>query len=368
MDAGTRRPLVREARLSLVPLPLSLSGMGDLPKSPQRIQFETLARGGQWEPAVNLLSSLAMPEMLPALKVFDAATRSLLTDAARRFLSPGAAVRIQWAAEGVELNRVPEWTPAGLPGDQVTDARTFFLAPPAAPSGNASANRRARVVEVALSQVGAHYLWGAAGATPGRLDGMPGRPGSVMRLPDVLDPGSPVLRSAACDVDGYHVCAGRFSRAGGRVVAPRDKELDEYLLGLNRLQPAAWQPWNGLWPRKMKGRTVTEQIVLGEDCTARKHFDCIGFVNWCLSLAVDGRGVQLGITQFKIPENEKTPHICSPVRLAEARAADIVTRGIDHIGFLDGGGRVVHASQSSDGVIVEAWIPSAWDSPVRYPL
>lgn len=342
--------------------------MTELPKSPQRSQFETLARGGQWESAVNMLSSLAMFEMLPALKVFDAVTRSRLIDAGRRFLSPGAAQRVQWAAEGVEMNRVPDWTPAGLPGDQVTDARNFFLTPLAAPAGTPSPERRLKVIQVALSQVGAHYLWGAAGATPGHLDGMPGRPGSVMRLPDVLDPDAPTLRSAACDVDGYHVCAGRFSRVGGRVVSPRDKELDEYLLGLNRLQPAAWQPWSGLWPRRMKGRTVTEQIVLGEDCTIRKHFDCIGFVNWCLSRVVGGRGVQLGITQFKIPENAKTPHICAPVGSGDVRTADIVTRGVDHIGFLTGDGRVVHASQSSDGVIVETYVASAWDNPVRYPL
>ena len=46
------------------------------PKSPQRMQFESLTQAGQWGPAVNMLSSLAMFEMLPALKVFDAATRS----------------------------------------------------------------------------------------------------------------------------------------------------------------------------------------------------------------------------------------------------------------------------------------------------
>lgn len=337
------------------------------PKSPQRIQFESLAQGSQWEPAVNMLSSLAMFEMLPALEGFGPTARLQLVDAGQRVLLPGAAARVRWAAEGVEMKRVPDWTPPGLPADQVGDARSFFLTPPAATAGGSSAARGARAVEVALSQLGAHYLWGAAGATPGYLDGMPGRPGSVMRLPDVLDP-DPVLRSAACDVDGYHVCAGRFARAGGRVVRPGEKDLDDYLLGLNRTQPNRWEPWNGLWPRKMKGKTVTEQIVLGEDCTTKKHFDCIGFVNWCLSWVLGGRGVQLAITHFKIPATPGAYHLCEPVAAGQARAGDVVARGVDHIGFLTGDGRVVHASQSSDGVIVEAYVPSQWDSPVRYPL
>lgn len=337
-------------------------------KSPQRIQFETFVHGGQWEQAVNMLSSLAMIEMLPALKDFDAATRSRLMDASQKFLVPGAALRIRWAAEGVQMNRTPDWTPPGLPADQIGDANTFFRTPPPAPTGAGSAGRRNRVVEFALSQVGEHYLWGAAGATPGYLDGMPGRPGSVVRLPDAIDPDAPALRSAACDVDGYHVCAGRFQRVGGRVVLPGDKDLADYLLGLNRQQPAQWQPWNGLWPRKMKGKTVTEQIVLAEDCTRKRHFDCIGFVNWCLSRAGGGRGVQLAIAHFKIPPDPKTYHICTPVVSGDERAADIVTHGVDHIGFLTGDGRVVHASQSSDGVIVETYVAGLWDNPVRYPI
>ncbi len=339
-----------------------------LPKSPQRIQFESLTQAGQWEPAVNNLSSLAMFEMLPALKVFDTAVRSRLIDASQRFLSPGAAARVLWAAEGVEMNRAPDWTPPGLPADQIADARNFFLTPLTAPAGAPSSERRAKVVQAALSQLGAHYLWGAAGATPGRLDGMPGRPGSVMRVPDVLDPDTPALRAAACDVDGYHVCAGRFSRAGGRVVSRGDKDLDQYLLGLNRTQPAHWEPWNGFWPRKMKGRTVAEQIVLGEDCTTKKHFDCIGLVNWCLSKVVGGRGVQLAITHFRIPKDPNAHHICAPVSAGDERMGDIVTHGVVHIGFLTGDRRVVHASQSSDGVIVESYLANDWDKPVRYPF
>jgi cell wall-associated NlpC family hydrolase len=334
-------------------------------KSPNWQQFTLDTRAGNWQSAVNYLSSLAMFEMLPALHEFNSSIRSTLMMNADRFLYPGAAKRVKWAAEAVEMGRMPGWQPADLPPDQLQDARRY-LQVLNRPSGlDSSEKKRNALIQLALSQVGSHYLWGAAGATPGFANGMPGRPASVERVPTQLDPASLILRAASCNVSGYHVCAGRFanSEVGGSVAKAYDKDLQDYILKLESQRPENWQPKEGKWwPRLMQGRTVTTQIVWAEDCFGKRHFDCVGFINWCLSAIVGGAGVQLSIEQY-----QEARHMHKVDRGKEQKG-DIVMRGTDHIGFVVGDGRVVHASYSAVGVIVELYAAGTWTDRTRYPL
>ena len=153
---------------------------------------------------------------------------------------------------------------------------------------------RQKVIDLAKTFAGSHYLWGSAGATPGGQDGSPHRPGRVGMSYPSLDPMSPSLNAADCAVSGYYVCAGRFLKApGGRMVPPTDDDLFDYLTCFRR------EGWNvyqlgyaddrrsyflNLTPRKIIGENIDSKyqgkIVWGEDCRWKRHFDCIGFINY----------------------------------------------------------------------------------------
>ena len=216
--------------------------------------------------------------------------------------------------------------------------------------GAVLAQRRQALITEAMRHVGAHYLWGAAGATPGGHDGMPGRPGSVRSVPDRLDAANPCLHAASCAVAGLHVCAGRYKTLGDRVLQPNQMELRQYIEGLRGTPPEQWQPLNTLWPRMMEGSTVTRQIVLGESCVGVRHFDCVGFINYCFS-TVFRQPIQRAIDQWINESPEVTDR--------SDMAGDILTKGNNHIGLALGDGRVVHASQASRGVVIDQ-IGAGW--------
>ena len=202
---------------------------------------------------------------------------------------------------------------------------------------------RMRVIRLAESMVGSHYLWGAAGACPGQSNGSPGRPGSVRLIENRFDPANPYVNAASCSVTDYHVCSGRYREVNGTVVQPTDPNLRTFLSSIEREPPTTWRSPNGLWPRKMQGSTVTTQIVWGESCVGVRHFDCVGFVNYCLSMVLHQR-IQSSIAQY----NRDTTVVQAGERILPA---DILTRGESHIGFATGDGFAIHASESAKGVI-----------------
>jgi cell wall-associated NlpC family hydrolase len=143
---------------------------------------------------------------------------------------------------------------------------------------------------------------------------------------------------------------------GGRVAQSANADLREFLDQIRSQPPALWRSPNGLWPRLMEGKTVTRQIVWGEDCRTVRHFDCIGFVNYCFSLALN-RSVQDSIDGYNRHTRDVTDQ-------ATVLAADVLTRGTHHIGLAMGDGRVVHASQSSRGVVIDPI--GQWDRRGRF--
>lgn len=218
-------------------------------------------------------------------------------------------------------------------------------------------SQRQRVIQIATSMVGCHYLWGAAGASPGQQNGMRGRPGSVNLVTNRFDAANPCVHAASCSVDGYHVCAGRYRTApGGRVARSTDTDLRTFLQQIAGQPPASWQSPSGLWPRMMEGKTVTKQIVWGESCVNVRHFDCVGLVNYCLSQALN-RSIQDSIGGYNAHTRDVT-------RDPNVLPADILTRGTSHIGFAMGDGRVVHASESSRGVVIDPM--GSWDRRGRF--
>lgn len=202
---------------------------------------------------------------------------------------------------------------------------------------------RMRVIRLAESLVGSHYLWGAAGASPGQSNGSPGRPGAVFMVQNRFDPANPSVNAASCNVTDYHVCSGRFREVHGTVVPSTDSGLRSFLSSIERVPPTAWRSPNGLWPRKMQGSTVPTQIVWGESCLGVRHFDCVGFINYCLSMVLH-QNIQASIAQYiRDTTTVETGQ--------QVLAADILTRGSSHIGFATGDGFAIHASESARGVI-----------------
>lgn len=254
--------------------------------------------------------------------------------------------------------------------------------PPAAASSTAATTAAAEsaslAVDAALAQAagGAHFLAGAAGARPGGTEGTRLRPAGVTVTPARTDPADPAVFAARCEVHGPHVCAGRFNArnggiAGGRPAASTDTDLVVYLAGLAPLPEERWKPFFQFFsPRRFEGGMLGSQLVWGEDCRAKRHFDGVGLVNWCLEQAVEAR---YPIT-FDIATWATDASGTDAVALTEPpRKGDLLLRALDgaftHIGFLVGDhdpgvpadlGHVVLAEQASVGVVRRRFSPSGW--------
>jgi peptidoglycan hydrolase-like protein with peptidoglycan-binding domain len=244
-----------------------------------------------------------------------------------------------------------------------------------AESAAAAAEYASRAVDAALAQAanGAHFLAGAAGARPGGTDGTRLRSAGVTIVPGRTDPADPAVFAAAC---GAHVCAGRCNArnggiAGGRPAASTDTDLIVYLAGLAALPEDRWKPFFQFFsPRRFQGGMFGSQLVWGEDCRAKRHFDGAGLVNWCMEEAVEAChpiAFDLATWATDASGTEEIPLTEPP------RKGDLVLRALDgaftHIGFLVGDhdpavsadlGHVVLAEQAGVGVVRRRFSPAGW--------
>ena len=237
---------------------------------------------------------------------------------------------------------------------------------------------RMRVLDEAWDHIGCHYVWSAGGANPGQADGMPGRPARIEMLPNVLDEGSPqlaVFAAKATHPNGkMYVCAGRYNAEGVRDSAG-SRDLGPYLAGLRKLGASGLEtyPRFSNTPRRIP---EIKGVVWGEDCRGVRHFDCIGFINYCLSRALQ-RSIKYSTSQIVAygidQETEaKTYKNARPVSKLAPATADLVTRGGTEeapgpIGFYDGeGGFVVHACDMANGVIFEEYDSSKREGCYRF--
>lgn len=224
------------------------------------------------------------------------------------------------------------------------------------------------------AEAGAHYLWGAAGNTPGQSDGAFYRKDHVRlhaNVPDVLDEkatpkykvSAPTLFAAYVeDGQGVLPCAGRplqFTKElalklplktgpGGAFDLKLKDLTDEQKTELKQKASSAA---DYRWPRPNDIMTNSNQhrsTVWGESCIGKRHFDCIGFINWCFSTALN-KQVWYGIENFT--DSAKTKYIGREVSLKEARMCDIVTIGAQHIGIVSEKGTVIEAKDKLFGVV-----------------
>jgi cell wall-associated NlpC family hydrolase len=136
--------------------------------------------------------------------------------------------------------------------------------------------------------------------------------------------------------------------------------LQVYLAGLSALPPDQWQiPFHidpNLSPRQML-EIAANPVVLGEDCRGKRHFDCVGFINYCIEMALGRvRPVTFEIVQWAdgISGTVDVP------KDAPFRAADLLIQDFHHIGMLTGDGQVVQAAETKSGVIIGPYNSAGW--------
>lgn len=218
--------------------------------------------------------------------------------------------------------------------------------------------RRVQLVTTAQSQIGAHYLMGATGGIPDICAPLVWYFQSRVEMyPNTFTRQRPVLYAARTRLSRDFFCAGRSDIYTQSLSAPKPRvhPVPNNAEELNR----AGNPNNFLWPRTSE--SMGGPIVFGESCLNKRHFDCVHFVNWCVSCVL-GRPVQKSIDQWFEESRHVLPGAPDPMiaRLGQGAAqvwvGDIeISRANGHIGLLTGDivtpqQHMVHAQSTGFGV------------------
>lgn len=249
-----------------------------------------------------------------------------------------------------------------------------------------------RLIDTARDQVGAHYLWSTAGNTPGNKDGAWYRALKAELHPNVPDLDefnsdsrfaaakkykvqAPILFTAFASTSdfGLLACGGR----GGVFTAQlaladmnsnvkkaldlkwkdlSDEQIEELIENSN-------DPYSYRWPRpnsSLSNSSLHRSTIWGESCVGTRHFDCIGFVNWCLSTVLN-KQIQYGIGNFIAKS------IGTVIPVKQARMGDIVTIGADHIGWVAENNTVIEAKDVISGVVESELSTGRWTQCFRLP-
>ncbi len=224
---------------------------------------------------------------------------------------------------------------------------------------------------VDIYNAGAHYLWGATGATPGGNEGTMTRPGMVYLADASTDPNAPMIFTARCDINPNKydsLCTGRFNNPtdapGVRTANADDWDLVNYLNGLAASDPSSWQPYFGKFSPRI---TKHSQIVWGEDCNGIQHFDCVGFINYCVEKGLAStKPVAMSIDQWASDSMGATT---SAGLNDDPYPADILIQysdslGYHHIGLMgvddSGNATVIQAADTDKGVIYGSYDSGGW--------
>jgi hypothetical protein len=236
-----------------------------------------------------------------------------------------------------------------------------------------------KVIAIARGLIGSHYINGAYGATPGRDDGCPCRPGGIKLIadPSRLDPAKRpdatknlAVFAAEMTIKKYCVCAGN----SGKEIPQTDAGLVAYLASLKGNPPATWPNYRGdLTPRRAfgpgPGGDVGGKLVWGKSCSGIRHFDCVGFISYCYWKAT-GAVVQLDISAWRTPNTAGTVYDLkagkAPATLIDG---DILVKADHHIGFVDAQGTIFEAQDTDRGVLATGGFslksPGGWTHLVR---
>jgi hypothetical protein len=135
------------------------------------------------------------------------------------------------------------------------------------------------------------------------------------------------------------------------------------------LQTKMANPSGYRWPRPNGDIRVNKHLkstVWGESCVGKRHFDCIGFINWCFSIALQ-KEIQYGIPNFTGDTARGLKPLFSTVPLKDAQLCDIVTIGAEHIGIVTEGKTVIEAKEPISGVVESPLDIGRWKQCFRLP-
>ncbi|MEP7362671.1 MAG: hypothetical protein ABI972_05400 [Acidobacteriota bacterium] len=252
-----------------------------------------------------------------------------------------------------------------------------------------------RLIEIAKTYVGCHYLNGSYGAYPrgANGDGAPVRPGGVELIADPkrIDPkvdaektGFAVKAATMLTKGTQCVCAGSYAALEfGKIIGPDDATLKSYLTSLTG-DPKSWPNYLEIYtPRRAYGQGQKGKLVWGEDCTEIRHFDCISYINYCLWKLTGTKYsfeiwmwkddlVNGGKTRWTSRFTGATVWRLDPAKeLPELKDGDIVA-GIpansEHIAFVGSDGTVYQAQDTTMGVHAKSKMsPGAWRFLTRLP-
>ncbi|HUQ95813.1 MAG TPA: hypothetical protein VM120_29310 [Bryobacteraceae bacterium] len=248
----------------------------------------------------------------------------------------------------------------------------------------------------ALRLIGAHYLTGAAGATPGGREGALYRESLVDLEPLNLDPKGPCVHTAGTvTAFGHSVCAGRWATLPGpRPARAADADLQRYLEE-QKARKEAGKELNNFFdiysPRLPMLKGKKSQAVWGEDCRGKRHFDCVGLVNFLLSrvcnvaesykqmgISADIHMHLTGTTQIPLGDPPVSGDILIPIqyivpKLDPGAPADapkpkpVAAANEGHIALLLNDGRVIQAKDPDNGVVIGPYHSGSWFYRGRYP-
>jgi hypothetical protein len=269
---------------------------------------------------------------------------------------------------------------------------------PAAPRKVDTGPIRKSIADLARTFVrDGHYLEGTAGNTPGEADGNPGgdkRDHCKLLQPslntDLRETRQGVVITVVTAMQNkfkdFNSCAGRSGRSDLLIIQPPTAALNlaqlrEYLRAVREKQKSTLDQtfWPGFGPRQLHPRRHhllgelkdKNTIIWGESCVGRRHFDCVGLVNFCYEEHTKGQKVGWAFEIKQYVDGTAGTSDKGKLDPAKVLDGDIVCRlgPPQHIGLLARVGGtvfVVQAPETSKGLTdTEVYDPKNWDKCVR---
>lgn len=209
---------------------------------------------------------------------------------------------------------------------------------------------RKLLIAIARSFIGSHYLHGTAGEVPDTGDKLMMMPNTVEPFTMAALPG--VTEWATIYTARNGMDEGKKKRCTGR---SGHKEVEKMTKGDHTNAAHLANPDGYRWQRLVK--LNNQNPLYGESCIGKAHFDCIGFIKFCLSQVIPEFTTHLrsnkafwGISGMR---SQLEPVNKSGVNASDLCAGDILIRNDNgHIGFATGDGqRVVQAEWEPTGVV-----------------
>jgi hypothetical protein len=227
---------------------------------------------------------------------------------------------------------------------------------------------RQKIVDTAKHQVtlGAHYMFGCYGAIPGGSDNVRNR---RLELGHETSWDRLAIRSAQhSNVGrvGLIGCPGKFGTGRGRAIdAALQRRIREYIADNSSLPSHNWPSFEGMgYPRRAWDEFSDSHIyVLGESCEGKRHFDCIGFVNWAITQVLNRR-MTYNIDQWA---NARVAPVTVRTTVDQRHAApgDILIRGDSHIALVESQDHLLEAAGIRVGVVRSAFTASRFTAHAR---